>query len=72
MPASWPERRSWEVAKGRDPVLEERMRREAETVEDFAQVYLDRYAKIAKAELEGGPSAAQPRRASNHRTSAGC
>ena len=24
------------------------MRREAETVEDFAQVYLDRYAKIAK------------------------
>ena len=37
-----------EVAKGRDPVLEERMRREAETVEDFAQVYLDRYAKIAK------------------------
>ena len=36
------------VAKGRDPVLEERMRREAETVEDFAQVYLDRYAKIAK------------------------
>ena len=36
-----------EVAKGRDPVLEEHMRREAETVEDFAQVYLDRYAKIA-------------------------
>lgn len=37
-----------EVAKGRDPVLEERARREAETVEDFAEVYLDRYAKVAK------------------------
>ena len=37
-----------EVAKGRDPVLEEHMRREAETVEDFAQVYLDRYAKVVK------------------------
>lgn len=37
-----------EAAKGRDPVLEERVRREAETVEDFAKVYLDRYAKPAK------------------------
>ena len=37
-----------EVAKGHDPVLEERVRREAETVEDFASVYLGRYAKIAK------------------------
>ena len=37
-----------EVAKGRDPVLEERSRREAETVEDFARVYLDRHARIAK------------------------
>lgn len=37
-----------EVAKGRDPVLEERVRREAATVEDFAEVYLDRYAKPGK------------------------
>lgn len=37
-----------EVANGRDPVLEERVRREAENVEDFAKIYLDRYAKAAK------------------------
>ena len=37
-----------EVAKGRDPVLEERVRREAKTVGDFVKVYLDRYAKPAK------------------------
>lgn len=37
-----------EVAKGRDPVLEERVRREAATVEDFAEIYLDRYAKPGK------------------------
>lgn len=37
-----------EVAKGGDPVLEERVRREAETVEDFATVYLERHAKVSK------------------------
>lgn len=37
-----------EVDKGHDPVLEDRIRREAETVEDFATVYLERYAKVRK------------------------